>query len=117
MLSTNSSCPRMAPAANSTVWVSAKKPGGLASIWASVKLEAVSAASQRENHTQSQWCFDEGDGSEEMAVPPLARSPVVKGPFIQPNDVRRPNSSRGASEVGLGKANRGGPARPYTASC
>lgn len=41
----------------------------------------------------------------------------MKGPFMQPNEVRRPNSSRGASEVGLGKANRGGPARPYTASC
>ena len=37
------------------------------------------------------------------------RTPVTKlGPLMQPKEVRRPNSSRGESPVGLGKAIRGG---------
>lgn len=105
----------MAPAGKATVCVSVKKAGGLASIW---ERENPSPESARRSEA-SESEFKIGAHIEERSQDslPLVTTPVVKGPLRQPYEVRRPNSSMGESEVGLGKAIRGGPARPNTASC
>lgn len=119
------SWPLTAPAGNSTVWVSAKKPSTLDSSLAMVKPVPVSAKHQYSRshiHTavpaggQPTKSRKREKGDSPPSVP---FKPVRKGPCRQPKDARHEKTSRPLTRsrgTGLGKARRGGPARPTAAS-
>lgn len=75
----------MAPAGLETVWTSVKKAGGLASIWEREKLAPVSTKGcEKREQGSANHLEIRSKPSRKSDLPPLARMPVVKGPFMQP---------------------------------